>query len=143
MTILKIEKDNLLRIPQELLDSLAVAKDGEFEAALDVTGRLVLTPLKSSLPQVKLGLSSTVMQKNLLTGMHCIKGVGPKLVEAFERLNIRTVGDALFLLPNRYEDRRELREVARLRPGHTEVFEAVVISATVSSSRGGRNQYEV
>jgi len=143
MTTLKIENNNLLRIPQELLDSLAVAEDGQFDAALDVTGRLVLTPLKSQQPQVKSDLSSTIMQKNLSTGMHCIKGVGPKLVEAFERLNVKTVGDALFILPNRYEDRRELREVARLRPGHTEVFEAVVISATVSSTRGGRNQYEV
>ena len=143
MTILRIDKENLLRIPQELLDSLAVSEGGEFDAALDVTGRLVLTPLKSSLSPEKSVLSSAIRLKNLSTGMNCINGVGPKLVEAFERLNVRTVGDALFLLPNRYEDRRELREVARLRPGHTEVFEAVVISATVSSTRGGRKQYEV
>lgn len=143
MTTLKIEKDNLLRLPQELLDSLAISVDGEFDAALDEGGRLVLTPLKRSHPQVQSALFNLVKRKNLSTGMQLIKGVGPKLVEAFERLNIKTVEDALFLLPNRYEDRRELREVSRLRSGHTEVFEAVVISATVSSTRGGRKQYEV
>jgi len=143
MTTLRIENSNLLRLPQELLDSLAVAADGEFDASLDNAGRLVLTPLKSPLPSVKPDLSVSIKQKNLSTGMNCIKGVGPKLVEAFERLNIKTVEDALFLLPNRYEDRRELRYVARLRPGPTEVFEAVVLSATVSSTRGGRKQYEV
>lgn len=143
MTTLKIEKDNLLRLPQELLDSLAVAADGELDAALDEGGRLVLTPLKRAQSQVKSELFNSIKRKNLSTGMQLIKGVGPKLVEAFERLNIKTVEDALFLLPNRYEDRRELREVSRLRPGHTEVFEAVVISATVSSTRGGRKQYEV
>lgn len=143
MTILRIEKDNLLRLPRELLDSLVVSSDGAFDALVDVAGRLVLTPLKGPPLQAKSDLASSIKLKNLSTGMHCIKGVGPKLVEAFERLNIRTVGDALFLLPNRYEDRRELREVARLRPGHTEVFEAVVVSATVTSTRGGRKQYEV
>lgn len=143
MTTLKLEKNNLLRLPQELLDSLMVSPDGEFAAALDATGRLVLTPLKNPQPQAKSMLSDSIKQKNLSTGMQCVKGVGPKLVEAFERLNVKTVGEALFLLPTRYEDRRELREVSRLRPGHTEVFEAVVVSATVSSTRGGRKQYEV
>lgn len=99
MTILRIEKNNLLRFPQELLDSLLVSSDGAFDAVIDVAGRLVLTPLKSQPLQVKTDLASSIKLKNLSNGMHCIKGVGPKLVEAFERLNIRTVGDALFSTP--------------------------------------------
>lgn len=143
MTTLKLDKHNLLRIPQEMLDSLAVAAEGEFTAAIDVAGRLILTPLKRPQPSVRSGLAASMKRKNLAIGIQQIKGVGPKLVESFARLNIKTVEDALFLLPARYEDRRELREIARLRPGHTEVFEAVVISATVSTTRGGRKQYEV
>ena len=143
MTTVRIEKENLLRLPQELLETLAVTPGTEFHVDTDEAGRLVLTPLKSQAPQVSTSLVDSLKQKNLSTGMQFIKGVGPKLVEAFERLGVKTVEDALYLLPHRYEDRRELREVSLLRPGHIEVFEAVVISATVSTSRGGRKQYEV
>jgi len=143
MTTVRLEKENLLRLPQELLESLAAAPGVEFDAGVDEKGRLVLTPLKIQELQARPSLDNSINQKNLSTGMQFIKGVGPKLVEAFERLGVKTVEDALYLLPHRYEDRRELREVARLRPGHMEVFEAVVISAMVSSTRGGRKQYEV
>ncbi len=143
MTTVRIEKENLLRLPQELLESLAVVPGAEFHIGMDEAGRLVLTPLKSQESQVRSSFVDSLKQKNLSTGMQFVKGVGPKLVEAFERLGVKTVEDALYLLPHRYEDRRELREVSLLRPGHIEVFEAVVISATVSTSRGGRKQYEV
>ncbi len=143
MTTVRLEKENLLKIPQEMLESLAVTPGTEFYAELDNSGRLVLTPVKRQESQSRPLIADSIKQKNLATGMHYIKGVGPKLVEVFERLGVKTVEDALYQLPHRYEDRRELREIAKLRPGHTEVFAGVVVSATVSSTRGGRKQYEV
>ncbi|OGR24710.1 MAG: ATP-dependent DNA helicase RecG, partial [Desulfuromonadales bacterium GWD2_54_10] len=46
------------------------------------------------------------------------------------------------LLPHRYEDRRELRPIAGLHPGFTEVFTGRVVSAEMSSTKGGRRFFE-
>jgi ATP-dependent DNA helicase RecG len=75
--------------------------------------------------------------------MRFIKGVGPKLAEALAKKGISTVEDALYLLPNRYEDRRQLKDIARLRHGGTEAFFAKVVSAGPQVSKGGRGYFEV
>lgn len=143
MTTVRIENDNLLKLPREILDALDLSVGAEFAVELGEDGRIILSPVRVQSSQPLNTIASAIKQKNLSTGIQFIKGVGPKFAEAFERLGVKTVEDALFLLPNRYEDRRGLREIGSLRPGHTEVFEAVVISATVSTTRGGRKQYEV
>ena len=55
---------------------------------------------------------------------------------------IATVEDALYLLPNRYEDRRRLLAIAELRPGQTEVFSGEVRGAEAVEGRGGRRIFE-
>jgi ATP-dependent DNA helicase RecG len=87
-------------------------------------------------------LQEAVARKNLETPLQFIKGVGPKLAEALARRGILTAEDALYLLPNRYEDRRELRLVAKLRPGETAVFSGEVLSADVAATKGGRRFFE-
>ena len=143
MTTVRIDKDGLLTLPAALVEQLGVAGGGELTAELDAAGQLILTPLPERAAASPASLAETVHRKNLAAGIQHIKGVGPKLVEALQRIGITTLEDALYHLPHRYEDRRELRSVASLRPGRTEVFEAIVVSATTSSTRGGRKQYEV
>ena len=143
MTTVRIDKDGLLTLPPALVEQLGVAGGGELTAELDAAGQLILTPLQERAAASLASLAETVHRKNLAAGMQHIKGVGPKLVEALQRIGVTTLEDALYHLPHRYEDRRELRTVASLRPGRTEVFEAIVVSATTSSTRGGRKQYEV
>jgi len=142
MTTVRIDKDGQLLLPPALVERLGVVGGGELTAELDAAGQLILTPL-SERAAAPIPVLEAVHRKNLAAGIQHIKGVGPKLVEALQRIGISTAEDGLYLLPHRYEDRRELRSVASLRPGHTEVFEAIVISATTSSTRGGRKQYEV
>jgi len=74
--------------------------------------------------------------------MQFIKGVGPKLSELLAKRGVVRVEDALYFLPHRYEDRRELRSIIQLRPGLCEVFSGQVQSADMVSTKGGRRFFE-
>ncbi len=80
----------------------------------------------------------------LATPVTTLKGVGPAVAEKLARLGVRTVGDALYTLPNRYEDRREFRRIAALRDGRHEVFAGEILAAgEVVTSRARRRIFEV
>jgi ATP-dependent DNA helicase RecG len=53
----------------------------------------------------------------LETEVQYVKGVGTKLAQVLSKLSIYTLGDLLFHLPRRYEDRRQFRKIAHARPG--------------------------
>jgi ATP-dependent DNA helicase RecG len=53
----------------------------------------------------------------LETEVQYVKGVGTKLAQVLSKLNLFTLGDLLFHLPRRYEDRRQFRKIAHARPG--------------------------
>src|SRR5207244_2931134 len=53
-------------------------------------------------------------------------GVGPKKAEALGRIGIRTVEDAVWMLPWRYEDRSQCRSISSLVPGEAAMIEAQV-----------------
>ena len=55
-----------------------------------------------------------------------VKGVGPKKAEALARVGIRTVEDAVWTLPWRYEDRSRLMSISTLVPGESAMIEAQV-----------------
>ena len=83
--------------------------------------------------------------RELLAGsLDAIKGVGPRLQDKLSRMGVRTIEDALYSLPHRYEDRREIRRIAQLREGNAEVFygEVLAVSETVTS-RTRRRIFEV
>ncbi len=67
-----------------------------------------------------------------------LKGVGPKLKDKLERLGWRTVQDALFHLPFRYQDRTRIVPIGSLRPGREALVGGVVELADVVY-RGRRN----
>jgi ATP-dependent DNA helicase RecG len=53
----------------------------------------------------------------LETEVQYVKGVGTKLAQVLSKLNLYTLGDLLFHLPRRYEDRRHFRKIAHARAG--------------------------
>lgn len=72
------------------------------------------------------------------------RGIGPRLLPKFEKLGLKTIEDALYHLPLRYEDRRQLKSISQLVPGQQEVFLGKVLSAGESqTSRSRRRIYEV
>ena len=67
-----------------------------------------------------------------------LRGVGPWVGERLARLGVDTVADLLCLLPQRYEDRTEVRPLGALRPGDKVLIEAKVELAEVAF-RGRRS----
>ncbi len=81
--------------------------------------------------------------QHLSTPVVHLKGVGPRLAEKFARLDIRTVEDLLYTLPNRYEDRREFRKIAQLRDGVHEVFSGEILACgEATTARQRRKIFE-
>jgi len=60
-----------------------------------------------------------------------LKGVGEKVAEKLQRLNINSVADVLFHLPFRHEDRSTLVPIGALSPGQASLFEGRVELAEV------------
>ncbi|WP_305046167.1 ATP-dependent DNA helicase RecG [Geoalkalibacter sp.] len=80
----------------------------------------------------------------LATPLTHIRGVGPRLLQILEKAGLKTVEDALYHLPHRYEDRREMRRIAQLRDGRQEVFLGEVLaSGETLTSRTRKRLYEV
>lgn len=80
----------------------------------------------------------------LSTPIEKIRGVGPRLAQQFAKMGILTVEDALYTLPHRYEDRRQIRKIAQLREGMREVFSAEILAAgETQTARSRKRLFEV
>ena len=60
-----------------------------------------------------------------------IKGVGPKRADLLKKLNLKTVSDALFYLPFRYDDRSQVKKIIELTPNEIFSFVGEVVDAAV------------
>lgn len=80
----------------------------------------------------------------LSTPLDQIRGVGPRLLEKLRQMGVSSLEDALYTLPHRYEDRREIRKIAHLRPGRSEVFYGEVLAASETlTPRARKKIFEV
>src|SRR6266568_207532 len=102
MPTVRLSENNSITIPDEILRKLGL-KPGD---SLAVDGDLVVCPVRPvAAPPVKpppvdgKSLKEAISRKNLETGIQLIKGIGPKLAALLEKKEIRTVEDALYLLP--------------------------------------------
>ncbi|WP_026376572.1 ATP-dependent DNA helicase RecG [Aestuariibacter salexigens] len=64
-----------------------------------------------------------------------LKGVGDKVAEKLQKLNLYTVQDVLFHLPSRYEDRTRIYPIIDLYPGLHASIEGEVISSDIQYGR--------
>jgi ATP-dependent DNA helicase RecG len=75
--------------------------------------------------------------------MQFVKGVGPKISELLKKKGIETIEDALYNLPIRYEDRRQIRRIADLAAGERCLGYAEVIAVgEVIYPKSRRRVYE-
>ncbi|HIF96080.1 MAG TPA: ATP-dependent DNA helicase RecG [Myxococcales bacterium] len=66
-----------------------------------------------------------------------LPGVGAKRAASLAQRGIGSVGDLLFHLPSRYEDRRRLSRISELEVGHRGTFIASVLAVEFVGSRAG------
>ena len=79
----------------------------------------------------------------LNTSIRFVKGVGPKLALLLKRKGIETVEDALYNLPLRYEDRRQIKRIADLKVGERGVgYAEVIATGEVIYPKSRRKVYE-
>jgi ATP-dependent DNA helicase RecG len=148
MSIVKLTENNSIVIPSEILKKLDLSP-GDSLSVEEVSGVLVAHPVRpvvtssvKTAPADTKSLKDTISRKNLEVGIQYIKGIGPKLAALLEKREIRTVEDLLYLLPLRYEDRRQLIPISSLSPGHSAVFTGTVLSADATTTKGGRQVFE-
>ncbi|MBI5101901.1 MAG: ATP-dependent DNA helicase RecG [Nitrospirae bacterium] len=70
-----------------------------------------------------------------------IKGIGPQRARAFEKIGIKSIRDAFYYLPFRYEDRTSLSNISSLVPGDHLTVRGRIISSDIryfKDRRGGR-----
>ncbi len=65
-----------------------------------------------------------------------LPGVGPRRAEALAKRGLRSVGDLLFCLPSRYDDRRSYAVIGELEVGSRATFLGDVLSADFVARRG-------
>ena len=69
------------------------------------------------------------------TGIRFAKGVGPKRALLLEKLGIRTIEDALWFLPWRYEDRSRIVTISQLVPGEKATIAGTIHQAGLRRTR--------
>jgi ATP-dependent DNA helicase RecG len=69
-----------------------------------------------------------------------LKGVGPRIAEHLQKININSVEDVLFHLPYRYEDRSRIIAIGALRSGQAAVFDGVIDHVEVAFTRRGKSR---
>ncbi len=73
-----------------------------------------------------------------------LPGVGPRVLSKLKNLGLHTIEDALYHLPLRYEDRRQLKSVRQLTDNQQQLFVATVLASGESvTARQHRRIYEV
>ena len=141
-----VEKNGSLIVPAHMVSALGLSAGDEAIVSLSEgevrLSRAADVSSASATNREGRTLSDEIKIKNLQTPIRSIRGVGPKLADLLEKRDIRTVEDALYLLPLRYEDRRELIPIVRLRPGQSAVFSGKVVSVDVTTTKGGRRVFE-
>ncbi len=76
-------------------------------------------------------------EQDLSTELSFVRGVGARAAPAFAKLGLHTLGDLVYHLPRRYEDRRNLPKIGDLRPGDWVSVRARVKRFEARPTRGG------
>jgi ATP-dependent DNA helicase RecG len=93
---------------------------------------------------MSLSHSVSKSRQMLSTPLDQVRGVGAQTAAKLAKMGLSDVESALYILPIRFEDRRKINKIARLRDNRLEVFVGEVLAAGESvTSRRAKKLYEV
>ncbi len=75
--------------------------------------------------------------QTLDTEIQYLKGVGPKPAGPMRKMGLYTIGDVLYHMPRRYEDRRNIPGIALIRPGEFVTVRGRIMNVEARPTRGG------
>jgi len=125
------ERGKALAIPSDLKRELS-----RIEAAFSrpLAGKARVAAIRETRSRIDAWRGPGLCDEMLARSLSAISGVGPKRAASLARAGLGRVGDLLFRLPIRYDDRRALAQVGDLAVGERATFVARVMSV----SSGGR-----
>ena len=124
---LRAERSNLKSfspLPQESIPPLPVAMASRNGSPVPLKKGGTISTRGEGDKKVEAAITPAELAKNLeklRTPLQYIKGIGPKLGERLAKKGLSTVEDILYYLPMRYEDRRNMKQIAELSHGQNEV----------------------
>ncbi|MGV3615790.1 MAG: ATP-dependent DNA helicase RecG [Fimbriimonas sp.] len=78
-----------------------------------------------------------MLDDKLATEVKFLKGVGPRNATGLAKIGLHTVGDVLYHLPRRYEDRSHLPPIGQLRPGEFATVRGTLVSVEARPTNRG------
>ena len=78
-----------------------------------------------------------MFEQTLETEVQYLKGVGPRNAVALHKVGLHTVGDLLYYMPRRYEDRRSIPPIALVQPGQWVTVRGRILSVDARPTRAG------
>ncbi len=116
-----------------------VRVEGETKTKVQGKGKVQAADKAQVSPTAYRGKAPTLSQP-----IQFVKGVGPRIAKKLEKKGIRTIEDALYFLPRRYEDRRVIKKISEIHVGKVEtVLAEVLLAGTVLYKGKGKRVFEV
>jgi len=72
-----------------------------------------------------------------------LKGVGPKIAAKLAGMGVKTIGDLINKFPLRYEDRRSMEKISRLRDNQSALIKAFVVNKRLVYLRRGKKLVKI
>ena len=83
--------------------------------------RLIIRDYSEAIPNAPApSLDPAACLNRLSSSISDIRGVGPRILQLFQRKGVETVQDLFYFLPRKYEDRRAITRIADAVPGRIE-----------------------
>ncbi len=81
--------------------------------------------------------------QQLSDSVQYIKGVGPQRAKLFQRCGIFSISDLFFYFPRRYEDRRYIKPISKVKIGDFETVKGKVITLGIRQTKGSVSIFQL